>query len=179
MSRLQTKWIEDNAVTFDKLNEDVKSVSTDLSVDSGKLVNRETLQKVLDNFQAGLDVQEDILGVQVDIELDPGMPSAGDRYVIGNAAQTHPAFGAIADIEDGDIVEYDGGTFVVMYDVSVREGSTGSAIVWNRGTGEWLMYSDTGWRKFGGLSGVTAGDGLVKSGDVMSVNLKEKGGDFY
>ncbi len=174
MSKLQTKWIEDGAITAIKLNADVKSPSTDLGTDGAKLLDRQTLQKVLDNFQAGLDVQEDVLGVQADATLDPGAtPGAGDRYIITAPASLHANFGTIAGLEAGDIVEFDGSTFVVMYDVSVKEGVSGSALAWDRGAGVFLRYDATAqdWVEFGGMSGVTAGDGISKTGDVISAEV--------
>ncbi len=174
MSRLQTKWIEDGAITAPKLNADVKSASTDLTTDPTKLIDRQTLQAVLDKLQAGLDIQEDVLDVQVDTTLDPGgSPVAGDRYVITAPGSLHANFGTITGVSAGDIVEYDGAAFVVMYDVSAEEGTTGSALVWDRTGGRFLRYdaSAQDWVEFGGLAGVTAGDGIAKSGDVISADV--------
>jgi len=174
MSKLQTKWIEDGAITAPKLNADVKSASTDLGTDPGKLLDRETLQKVLDRFQAGLDIQEDVLWVQVDASLDPGAtPSTGDRYVIAAPGNLHANFGTISGVGAGDIVEFDGAAFVVMYDVSAEEGSAGSALVWDRAGSIFLRYDGSAldWVEFGGFSGVTAGDGIQKTGDVISADV--------
>lgn len=118
---------------------------------------------------AGLDFQPDVLDRQTDATLDPGAtPTEGDRYIIGNAADLNANFGTITDVANGDIVEYDGTEFVVVYDVS--EAGEG-AITWNRASDTFQFFNGTIWADFGGLAGVTAGNGLTKSGNTIDVNM--------
>ncbi len=121
----------------------------------------------IDNAIAGLDFQADVLDIQEDATLDPGAsPSTGDRYIISAAATLHVNFGTITGVGDDDIAEYNGSAFVVAYDVSA-EGE--GALVWDRASNTWQKYDGTSWSEFGGLSGVTAGLGLTKSGDTLNV----------
>lgn len=121
----------------------------------------------VESLLAGLDFQADVLDVQVDADLDPAL-TAGARYIITNAAALHANFGTIADVANGDIVQYDGEAFVVSYDVSER--GTG-AIAWNRAAGSFFFYADGVWAAFGGLNGITAGRGLSKDGNTLNVNV--------
>ena len=123
----------------------------------------------VDSAIAGLDFQADVLDVQVDNTLDPGAsPTTGDRYIITNSASLHANFGTITGVGDNDIVEYDGANFVVVYDVSV-EGS--GAIAWSTADSAFQYYDGTNWGQFGGIDALVAGVGLVKSGNVINVNL--------
>lgn len=121
----------------------------------------------------GLDFQSDVLDIQTDATLDPGAtPTTGDRYIITNSASLHTNFGTITGVEDNDIVEYTGSAFEVIYDVSVQgEG----ALVWDQNTNAWQRYDGTNWAEFGGLAGVTAGNGLTKSGDTINVVTADSG----
>lgn len=130
----------------------------------------DALRKVdMETALAGLDFQPDVLSRQADDTLDPGAePAEGDRYIIGDAATLNANFGTIAGVENGDIVEYDGTEFVVVYDVSdAGEG----AITWNRAKDTFQFFNGTQWADFGGLSGVTAGIGLAKEGNNIFVNM--------
>lgn len=138
-------------------------------------VNLATLETRL----AGLDVQGDVLDNQIDNTLDPGAaPSDGDRYIITDAGNLNANFGTIntdllgnaATLENNDIVQYfsSQGKFVVAYDVSAK-GS--GALAWNRAEGYWERWNGTTWDEFGGLAGVTTGDALSKSGNVVNVNV--------
>ena len=123
----------------------------------------------LDTALSGLDFQPDVLDRQTDATLDPGAtPAEGDRYIIGDSAALNANFGTITGVANGDIVEYDSTEFVVIYDVSVQgEG----ALTWNRGTDTFQFFNGTLWSDFGGLAGVTAGNGLAKEGNNISVNM--------
>jgi len=116
---------------------------------------------------AGLDFQPDVLGVQIDASLDPGAaPTDGDRYVLTDSGTLNGNFGTITGVSDNDIVEYDGSDFVVVYDVNVQgEG----ALCWDQDTNTWQRYDGTNWSEFGGLSGITAGAGLTKTGNTIDV----------
>jgi hypothetical protein len=130
------------------------------------LWSAEKIQLSIDQAIAGMDFQADVLGVQSDATLDPGTPSVGDRYVITNSSTLHASFGTISGLEDNDIVEYDGASFVVSYDVSTQgEG----VLVWNQADDTYQKFDGSSWSEFGGLSGVTAGDGLSKSGNTINV----------
>jgi hypothetical protein len=116
----------------------------------------------------GLDFQADVDGIQTDNTLDPGAtPATGVRYIITDSGNLHANFGTISGVGDNDIVEYNGSAFVVAYDVSVQgEG----AITWDTASNSWYYYN-TSWGAFGGLDALTAGTGLIKSGNVVHVNL--------
>lgn len=121
-----------------------------------------------DAAMVGLDFQADVNGVQVDNTLDPGAsPATGDRYIIKDSANLNANFGTIAGVGDGDIVEYNGSAFIVVYDVSVQ-GS--GALCWDSSSSTWQYYNTT-WNEFGGLDALTAGTGLIKSGNTLHVNL--------
>lgn len=125
----------------------------------------------LDAAVAGLDFQPDVIDVQVDASLDPGAsPTTGARYIITNAANLHANFGTISGLQDNDIVEYDGSQWVVAYDVSVQgEG----ALAWVQAQDKFYKYDGVVWTEFGGLAGVTAGDGLYKSGNTMNIGAAD------
>lgn len=130
---------------------------------AGDAVNR----AYVDTLFAGLDFQADVLGIQVDGTLQPSLV-AGARYIITNAADLHEDFGTIAGVQNNDIVQYDGSDWVVVYDVSDKgEG----AMVWSRGASTFYFYDGTAWTAFGGLSGIEAGIGLQKDGNVLNVLL--------
>ena len=118
---------------------------------------------------SGLDFQPDVIDRQTDAALDPtATPAEGDRYIIGDATSLNANFGTIAGVENGDIVEYDGAAFVIAYDVSVAgEG----ALTWNRTRDTFQFFNGTNWSDFGGLAGVTAGNGLAKAGNNIFVNM--------
>lgn len=120
----------------------------------------------LDAALAGLDFQADVWGVQVDDTLVPEL-IVGRRYILSNVADLATEFGTIADVGNGDIVEYDGTDFQVVYDVSVAGPG---AIAWNRADSQ-FWYFNTSWTAFGGMSGVEAGVGIVKTGNVLSVAM--------
>ncbi len=127
----------------------------------------------LQSSMAGLDFQADVLNTQTDATLDPGAPSSGDRYIITDSTSLHTNFGTITGIGDGDIVEYDGSDFVVAYDVSAQgEG----ALVWDQAADSFKYWDGSAWDLFGGLAGVTAGDGLEKTSNTMSVKVSDIAG---
>ncbi|RMH47903.1 MAG: hypothetical protein D6688_02850, partial [Alphaproteobacteria bacterium] len=88
---------------------------TGVPIDSNHAVRKADLDAAI----AGIDFQPDVIDVQVDATLDPGVsPATGARYIITNAASLHANFGTISGLQDNDIVEYDGSQWVVAYDVS-------------------------------------------------------------
>lgn len=129
----------------------------------------DALRKIdMETALAGLDFQPDVNARQADATLDVTGAVEGDRYIIGNASDLHASFGTIAGVENGDIVEYDGSEFVVVYDVSA---SGEGAITWNRDKDTFQFFNGTVWADFGGLAGVTAGIGLEKDGNNIYVNM--------
>lgn len=121
----------------------------------------------LDAALAGLDFQPDVFGVQIDATLVPEAV-LGRRYVITNAAALADEFGTIDGLVNNDIVEYDGTEFQVVYSVAV---SGPGAITWNRSDSVFWYFGASAWSAFGGMSGVEAGVGLAKTGNVLSVEL--------
>jgi len=124
-----------------------------------------------DGFIAGFNWQEDVIAIQTDALTDPGAaPEEGARYVISDAANLHANFGTIADVENNDIVEFDGTDFVVTFDANVVTDPDG-AMVWNTGAANnYRLISDV-WTPFYGLDNLIAGTGLIKSGQTFDVNL--------
>jgi len=140
---------------------------TGVPTDSNHAVRKADLDAAI----AGTDFQADVIDVQVDSSLDPGAsPATGARYIITNAASLHANFGTISGLQDNDIVEYDGSQWVVAYDVSVKgEG----ALVWVQAQDKFYRYDGINWSEFGGLAGVTAGDGLYKVGNTMNIGAAD------
>lgn len=119
-----------------------------------------------ENALAGLDFQPDVDNIQSDATLDPGAsPTEGVRYIVQDTGALHANFGAISGVGNNDIVEYRGSVFVVAYDVSAQGPG---ALVWDRASSTYQRWDGTGWAEFGGLAGITAGTGLVKSGNTIN-----------
>ena len=117
----------------------------------------------IENALAGLDYQKDVLSV-----LNAGDTPVAGRYILGTFDTE--GVGSV-----NDIVEYSGDAFTVAYDVS--EAGPG-ALVYNRGAGDnglWYRWDGVTWEEFQGLSEITAGLGLEKDGNQISVKVKENG----
>lgn len=126
----------------------------------------------LDNAIANLNWQEDVLAVQTDNTLDPGAtPAEGARYIITDAANLNANFGTITGVEDGDIVQYVSGEFVVAYDVSVAAAQAAGTMATDLASGRFFRFNGTAWSAFEGMEALVAGIGLVRSGNVINVNL--------
>lgn len=127
----------------------------------------------LDNAISTLNWQEDIEDIQTDAVLDPGAtPATGVRYILTDVAALNANFGTITGVENGDIVEYDGTEFVVAFDVSDASLSPAGTMAYVGGSlNTYYRFNGTGWVPFSGLDALTAGIGLVKSGNVIDVNL--------
>lgn len=126
----------------------------------------------LDTAISTLNWQDDVLAVQLDNTLDPGAsPTTGDRYVLTDTADLNVNFGTITGVEDGDIVEYDGTDFVVAFDVSDAGLSPAGTMAYDIAGSTYVRYNGTAWANFSGLDGLTAGNGLVKVGNVIDVNM--------
>lgn len=132
----------------------------------------EPIRKVdFDTALAGLNWQDDVEARQLDDTLDPGAaPNEGDRYIITDIANLHTNFGTIAGVENNDIVEYDGSEFVVVFDVSADSKAEG-ALAYSMAVDEFVRFNGTTWVIFHGLDSLVDGAGLVKSGNVLSINF--------
>jgi hypothetical protein len=133
----------------------------------------------LDAAIAGLDFQKDIDALVANASTTApgaGLPAAatGQRYILeSGTGSLAGGWGAIAGVGNNDIVEYNGTAWVVSYDVSVRgEG----ALIWNRDQNYFMRWDGSAWNEFGGLAGITAGAGLLKSGNVLSIELDTDAG---
>lgn len=127
----------------------------------------------LQNAVLGLDFQADVLDIQTDNTLDPGVPTEGDRYIITNSSSIHANFGTITGIGDNDIVEYTGSAFEVVYDVSTKGPG---AMAWDTSAGQFAYWDGTSWGSFGGVTSVSAGDGLSKSDNTLQVVVSDFAG---
>ena len=89
-----------------------------------------------------------------------------DEINIMSSGNLNVNFGTITGVSNNDIVEYTGSVFEVVYDVSVAgEG----ALTWNMDANYYERWNGVVWSEFGGLSGVTAGAGLTKTGNTIDV----------
>lgn len=149
-----------NNATIHRSINDSGSATTDLW-------SANKIASAIDQAITGMDFQADVLAIQVDATLNPGTTKVvGDRYIITNSAALHTNFGTITGVGNGDIVQWSGTEFVISYDVSVKgEG----VLVWDRTSNTYQKYDGTSWIEFGGLAGVTAGDGLTKTGNTINV----------
>jgi hypothetical protein len=136
--------------------------------------NDAATKSYVDTLLAGLDFQPDVYDYVADASTTSpgtGLPAAatGQRYILASGTGSlHAGWGSISGVGNNDIVEYNGTTWFVAYDVSAAgEG----ALTWNRAADYFMLWSGSSWSEFGGLSGVTAGVGLSKSGNTLNVNL--------
>lgn len=137
-------------------------VNSAISAAVSDLVSGTEMQGAIDNALAGLDFQEDILGVE-------GIfTNVAGRYIYVDGS----LFTSGVAAEAGDIVVVDatGEITAIAYDVSVAGPG---ALAWNRDTENFYRWNGTNWAEFGGLVGFTAGDGLEKVGDVVSVKAAD------
>lgn len=186
---VETAKIKNSAVTNEKLAgsiSDDKLSESYLKVNGTRVMladlNMNTLYKVINlangtnptdavnlsqiqSLEAGLDIQLDVLGIQVDNTLVPET-NLGSRYIITNSLNLHVNFGTISGLEDNDIVQYNGTAFYVAYDVSVKGKM---ALVANRADDQWYNWSGTSWNTFTAWENVIAGAGLTKDGKTINV----------
>lgn len=132
----------------------------------------------IDNIQANLDFQPDVLGkVEAEEVENPFTPVTVPpqgmsvvRYIVPVAADLPVAFGEIEGLADNDIIEYNADTEVWSVAYAVAERGAG-ALVWNRGAGRWEKFDGSSWNEHGGLSGVTVSSGLEKEGNTIAVKF--------
>jgi hypothetical protein len=125
---------------------------------------------------AGLDFLADVNAVQSDATLNPSLVT-GSRYIILDAAHLHANFGTInklmngsaATLANNDIVQYTGTEFRISWQAAPH--TTGGSLTWDNADSVFYNWNATSWEPFGGLTGVTAGVGLTKSGNTLSVLL--------
>ncbi len=128
----------------------------------------------LENEVANLNWQDDVLAVQTDDTLDPGAsPATGARYIITDSANLNANFGTIAGLEDNDIVEFDGTDWTVAFDVSAEGADAAGTLAASQADEKFYRYNvaGTSWNTFTGLEALNAGIGLVKTGNVIDVNM--------
>lgn len=135
-------------------------VNSAISAAVTDLVSGTEMQSAIDNALAGLDFQADVLGL--DTNYANGNPG---RYIAtpGTAGLSNNAG---AEANDIVLIDGTGNITTIVYDVSAAGPG---ALVWIRSTSLWLRWNGTDWSEFGGLSGVSAGNGIEKTGDVISV----------
>lgn len=124
---------------------------------------QDAVRKVdLDVAIAGLDFQADFLGHEGDFVATAGRYIYTDGVTFTDPNTLTPAAGDIV------VVDATGAITAVAYDVSVAgEG----ALAWNRDNNTFERWDGSNWTEFGGLAGVTAGTGLTKVGNTVSVRL--------
>lgn len=130
-----------------------------------------TNKAYVDSAIAKMNWQQDILAVQVDGTTNPGVGSLGDRYILTNVAALHANFGTIAGVSNNDIVEFDGSAWIVAFDISAAGALADGTIAWNAGGQRFERYFSNAWSEFGGLNALNAGIGLMKTGNVLNINL--------
>jgi hypothetical protein len=136
-------------------------------VDANDIATKSFVESQIDKAIAGFDFQADVLAVQKDTSLIPSAPVKGDRYVITAPSNLDIAFGTIEGLEAGDIVEFDGTKFVVSYDVSVAGDGI---LLFSQADNQYFKFIDGVW-SFGGLTVITAGNGLLDTDGTFSVKV--------
>lgn len=111
---------------------------TEISNDTGltdssatALVTENAVKTYIDSVALGLNWNDSVLAYQSTTATDPGTPSVGDRYIMGDITPDtnvntnfKGSYGDVAtwisakSVGEGDIVEWDGTNFIVSVDVS-------------------------------------------------------------
>lgn len=160
-----------------KLDKNNATLTSDLNADGKKVTNlgaptnaNDAARKIdIDNALSGMNWQEDVDGVQADATLQPSKAD-GSRYVIKDATALHADFGTIADVQNNAIVEADAdGEYHVVFDPTGNRAD--GAIAWNHATSQYVRFDGTAWANFGGMSSITAGDGLELDGNALNVQV--------
>lgn len=166
------------------LTDGSRHMTSDLDMDGFQVLNLATATLAshavrYDQFQnalSGLDFQPDVNALVADASTTApgsGLPAAatGQRYIlVSGTGSLAPAWGTIAGLMDNDIVQYDGSAWYLAYDVSI---SNPGALVWDRDTATFQRFDGVSWDEFGGLSGITAGNGLKKTGNTLDLDFSE------
>lgn len=85
--------------------------------------------------------QQPVLDIQTDNTLNP-TPSEGDRYILTDVGNLSAAFTGITGVGNGDIVEYDGSAFLIVWDASAQ-GS--GALTYDKDSGLYYEFNGTSW----------------------------------
>lgn len=127
----------------------------------------------LENMKAGLDFQADVLAVQTDDTLED---DAGDtrivevRFIVTDKDNLHESFGTIEGLQNNDIIgrveDEQGYHYEVVY--AVAEHGPG-VLAWARDLEKYMKWDGEDWTEHGGLSGVTASNGLDKDGNTIFI----------
>ncbi|AWI04147.1 hypothetical protein [Clostridium drakei] len=144
-----------------------KIVGLPVPVDNGDVANRGYVLSEIQKAISGLDYQADVLGIQTDATLTP-TTTQGARYILTDITKLHANFGVITGVENNDIVEYNGSSFVVAYDVSAKGPGV---LVFNRGDSQFYKFN-TSWT-YGGFSTITNGTGLDNVGGTFNVKYDD------
>lgn len=144
-----------------------KIVGLPVPNDNGDVANRGYVLAEIQKAISGLDYQADVLEIQTDATLVPSL-TEGARYIVTDITKLNAAFGVIADVGNNDIVQFNGTSFVVTYDVSVKGAG---ALVFNRGDNNFYRFT-TSWT-YGGFSAVTNGTGLDNVDGTFNVKYDD------
>jgi hypothetical protein len=125
-------------------------------VNSNDVVTKSFVESEIEKALLGFDFQSDVKAIQEDNTLVVSSPVEGDRYIITNVTSIDASFGTITGVGAGDIVQYDGTNFIVVYDVSTKDDGI---MVFNQADNSYYKYVEGNW-SFGGFSAVIAGLGL-------------------
>lgn len=141
------------------------------AVNATDAVNLAQLQSAI----AGLDFQADVIAFVDPTIAKPGTTplaaaAKGQRYIFSSSHDIDVEWGTVTGLGANDIVEYDGTNWVVSYDVTAKGAG---ALAWDTTTGVFLRWDGSTWSEFGGLAGITAGVGLSKSGNTISIDISE------
>lgn len=124
------------------------------------LVSTTAMTNAIENALAGLDFQSDVVGLESEFVDQAG------RYIYVDGTTFATGVAAAA----GDIVEVDAGGVIVSVAYDVSAAGAG-ALVWNTTAVVWLRWDGATWAEFGGLSGVSAGNGITKTSNEISIKL--------
>lgn len=166
------------------LQDGSRAMLADLDMNAYQLVNLATATLAshavrYDQFQnalSGLDFQPDVLAIVADASTTSpgnGLPAsvAGQRYILeSGTGSLDTGWGTIVGVMDNDIVQFNGTNWYLAYDVSI---SNPGALVWNVETVSFYRFDGTSWAEFGGLAGITAGNGLSKTGNTLDLDFSE------
>lgn len=138
------------------------ATKTELTTATQNLVSQTVMQGAIDNALAGLDFQSDVLGLETDF-----VNVAGRYIYVDGSLFTTGVPAAVNDIVE---VSDTGEVLSVAYGVATAGPG---ALVYNRAVKSFFRWGDTAWSDFGGLTAITNGNGLGKSGDVFSVKAAD------
>lgn len=147
----------------------VQTVSTSTS----EVPSASAIVSYVESKLSGLNWQPDVVGIQTD-STNPDnthAKTAGDRWIITNTTTVGSffGFGEVVPVVNGDIVVYDGTDFVLA------AHPNGGDICWVTESEMYVNFNvnTTTWNEFGGLSSVTAGEAIYKTGNTLSVKYDD------